>query len=185
MFHLGGVGQGARRPCYSRQNRPSAPWWRGSSLVVENEDMFWDLEGSIDDLQNLFQRRLTAFHATLRLLTKQTQSIGTMANDHGIEALDCNAVMLLCMGEKVREKPYALDVLHSDDFKIRGNYDPNLCGSTTTKPVKPSPVWIANFADFQVVTIFGVNGTPDNPRQKFLDTLRNNNDGCRQIYPID
>jgi CRISPR-associated protein Cmr6 len=189
MFHLGGVGQGARRPCYSRQNRPSAPWWRGSSLVVENEDMFWDLEGSIDDLQNLFQRRLTAFYGALRLLTtntqQQTRSIGTVANDHWAEALDSNAVMLLCMGQEVHKKPYALDVLHSDDFKIRGNYDSNLCGSTTTKPVKPSPVWIANFVDFQVVTIFGVNGTHDNPRQKFLDTLRKNNDGCRQIHPID
>lgn len=28
MFHLGGIGQGARRPCYSRQNRPYPPWWR-------------------------------------------------------------------------------------------------------------------------------------------------------------
>jgi CRISPR-associated protein Cmr6 len=181
MFHLGGVGQGARRPCYSRQNRQSAPWWRGSTLVVENEDedTFWALQGSIDDLQNLFQRRLTAFYRALRLLItntqQQTQSIGTVANDRWVEALDSNAVMLLCMGKEVHDKPYALAVLHSDDFKIRGNYDSNLCGSTTTQPVKPSPVWIANFVD----------GTPDNPRQKFLNTLRKNNDRYRQIHPIN
>jgi CRISPR-associated protein Cmr6 len=63
------------------------------------------------------------------------------------------------------------------------DYDPNLCGSTTSKPVKPSPVWIANFGDFQVVTIFGIDRSPNNPRGKFLNNLQQTSNGSsyRQI----
>ncbi|HIK34781.1 MAG TPA: type III-B CRISPR module RAMP protein Cmr6, partial [Thermosynechococcus sp. M98_K2018_005] len=31
-FHLGGIGQGARRPCYSRKNCEQPPLWRGSDF---------------------------------------------------------------------------------------------------------------------------------------------------------
>jgi len=41
-FHLGGVGQGARRPLYSRNNRKDGkpPWWRGSTLVPTYSNSF-------------------------------------------------------------------------------------------------------------------------------------------------
>jgi CRISPR-associated protein Cmr6 len=191
MFHLGGIGQGARRPCYSRQNRQYAPWWRGSDLIADSDDDFWDLPKSIDDAQVLFQARLNDFYRALAALTNttiQARSAGMVAPDQWMEALDTNAVMLLCTGNSKYDKPYALSVLHGEDFKVRRrdqlDYDPNLCGSTTTRPVKPSPVWIANFDYFQVVTIFGVNNSPQNPRQKFLKALQQNKASYRQIYPI-
>jgi CRISPR-associated protein Cmr6 len=191
LFHLGGIGQGARRPCYSRATRDRAPWWRGSDLIADSDGDFWDLPKSIDDAQVLFQARLNDFYRALAALTSttiQARSAGTVASDQWVEALDTNAVMLLCTGNSKYDKPYALSVLHGEDFKVRRrdqlDYDPNLCGSTTTKPVKPSPVWIANFDYFQVVTIFGVNNSPQNPRQKFLKALQQNKASYRQIYPI-
>ena len=53
MFHLGGVGQGARRPCYSRQGRyPKAntPKWRGSTLLMpKSNDNFWKLPETVTE----------------------------------------------------------------------------------------------------------------------------------------
>ncbi len=193
MFHLGGIGQGARRPCYSRASRQYAPWWRGSDLIADNKDKFWQLPDSIDDLSKLFQDRIKSFYQALEMLTKmkeQPRSLGTVSVDQWTEALDSNAVMLICAGAGKYDKPYALSVLHSDNLKvqIRGrlDYDPNLCGSTTSRLVKPSPVWIANFGDFQVVTIFGVANKTDNPRYRFLEALQKDNNGSNysQIHPI-
>jgi CRISPR-associated protein Cmr6 len=193
MFHLGGIGQGARRPCYSRASRDYAPWWRGSDLIAASKDEFWQLPDSIDNLLKLFQDRIQSFYQALETLTKmkgQPRSPGTVSVDQWTEALDSKAVMLICAGAEKYDKPYALSVLHNDNLKvqIRGrlDYDPNLCGSTTSRPVKPSPVWIANFGDFQVVTIFGVTNKTDNPRYKFLEALQKDNNGSNysQIYPI-
>jgi CRISPR-associated protein Cmr6 len=191
MFHLGGIGQGARRPCYSRSSRQYAPWWRGSDLIANSKDEFWQLPDSIDDLQKLFQARLKDFHQALAVLSStQTaaRSAGSVSLDRWVEALDTNAVMLLSKGQDKYAKPYALSVLHDEGLKVKNyrgelEYDPNLCGSTTSKPVKPSPVWIANFGDFQVVTIFGVDHSPNNPRSKFLQNLQQTNNGSsyRQI----
>lgn len=185
MFHLGGIGQGARRPRYSRASRQYAPWWRGADLITVSEDEFWQLPESIDDLQQLFQTRLKDFYKALELLTNTkttARSVGAVSVSTWVEAVDTNAVMLLCKGRDKYDKPYALSVLHDEGFKVKIRdkleYDPNLCGSTTSKPVKPSPVWIANFGDFQVVTIFGVDNNPDNPRGKFLRAIQQTKNGC-------
>ncbi len=192
MFHLGGIGQGARRPCYSRASRQYAPWWRGSDLIANSQDLFWDLPESIEDLQKLFQSRLKDFYQALELLANTkilARSNGSIETLQLVEAVDNNAAILLCMGKDRYDKPYALAVLHDDDLKVQNrgklDYDPDLCGSTNTKPVQPSPVWIANFGDFQVVTIFGIDNDPRNPRNKFLKTLQQSTNGStyRQIHP--
>jgi CRISPR-associated protein Cmr6 len=189
MFHLGGVGQGARRPHYERTNR-GAPRWRGSDLFPERKDEFWQLPELIDDLQVLFRNRLKDFYQALAALTNTqivARSAGLVSIDTWVEALDTSAVMLLCKGQGGPDKPYALSVLHNEDLKVQNrgklDYDPNLCGSTTTRPVKPSPIWIANFSYFQVVTIFGVDDIPNNPRGKFLKNLQQTSNGSsyRQI----
>ncbi|MFS8798100.1 RAMP superfamily CRISPR-associated protein, partial [Synechococcus sp. R60.3] len=71
LFHLGGIGQGARRPCYSRQDRGRAPWWRGSTLIPNSEDSFWNLPESVEEFQKLFQKRLRGFFEALQVLTGQ------------------------------------------------------------------------------------------------------------------
>lgn len=214
MFHLGGVGQGARRPCYERKNR-GAPRWRGSDLFCKSEDPFWVLPESIDDLQNLFQFRIQCFYKALGAVADkelQVRSAGAVSSQQWVEAIDTSAVIFLCTGEDVYCKPYALSVMHSDSLKKevvieektnshsrkdssslpRPNkpttitkliYDPDLCGRTTKDDLKPSPVWISSFGDFQVVTIFGVNEDPDNPRTRFLQTFQKieNNPNYRQI----
>lgn len=64
-FHLGGVGQGSRRPCYSRKTRERAPWYRGSTLFVESKQSFWRLPDSPQEFEQLFRRRLLEFYAAL------------------------------------------------------------------------------------------------------------------------
>lgn len=193
MFHLGGIGQGARRPCYSRQNRQAAPWRRGSTLIPESEDTFWKLPQTVQDFQKLFQQRLQDFYVALAELTqlninyRQLREVGISNTQEWSESVDKNCQIIVCNGEENFEKVYALAILHSDDLKIKNkqeklDYNPNLCGKVFGK-AKPSPVWIADLEDYQVVTIFGANC---DPRKKYVAELksRTNHQSFTRIFPF-
>lgn len=192
MFRLGGLGQGARRPCYSRKNRERAPWWRGSTLIPDTEDTFWKLPGNVQEFQDLFRRRLQAFYESLGRIAErpinshQPEAIGRVSTDRWTEAVDGNCRIVVCSGEEDFGKPYALAVLHRDDFKVanrRGqtDYDGNLCGQVQGG-VKPSPVWITNLHKYQVVTVFGAT---QDPRKKYIDELKRKARGSyAQIFPF-
>jgi CRISPR-associated protein Cmr6 len=184
MFHLGGIGQGARRPCYSRKNRDRAPWYRGSTLTPESDEAFWELPDTVAEFRQLFQQRLHDFYTTLWNLAKPVnselkidyrspKSAGDVSQDKWVEAVDKNCKIVVCAGDEDFGKPYALAVLHSQDFKVqdrrgREDYDGNLCGTVGNK-VKPSPVWIADLGNYQVVTVFGAT---QNPRKRYLEELK-------------
>ena len=193
MFHLGGIGQGARRPCYSRRTRDRAPWWRGSSLYPETESDFWDLPDSVAEFRTLFRRRLQAFYTALTALTEQPvnphapRTAGQASKKDWVEAVDTNCRIVVCGGDTRYSKPYALSVLHSDELKFNGNYDGALCGTVLGAKVKPSPVWIADLGDYQVVTIFGVTSDPQNPRQSFFKDLKSQtaSENYAQIWPLN
>lgn len=195
MFHLGGVGQGARRPCYSRKTRDRAPWWRGSTLIPETQDHFWELPESVPELQQLFRQRLRSFYAALQQISEVDRpgnaesplTLGQASRDRWAEAVDSNCRIVVCAGPEVFEKPFALAVLHSQELKVRDrngqlDYDPNLCG-TTNRTVKPSPVWIANLGDYQVVTVFGAT---QDPRKRYLRELQQQatRSNFAQIWPL-
>ncbi|MDH6060187.1 hypothetical protein NWP17_07010 [Chrysosporum bergii ANA360D] len=74
---------------------------------------------------------------------------------------------------------YGLAILHSQELKFRGNYDGDLCGKVV-REVKPSPVWIADLDDYQVVTVFGAN---ENPRKKYLQNLQTLGESI-QLFPL-
>lgn len=181
MFHLGGIGQGARRPCYSRKSRQYAPWWRGSTLIPQSDESFWDLPETAKEFHQVFQQRLRDFYTALQVLDsncnyRSLKTCGVVSHDKWTEAIDTNCRIVVCAGEADFGKPYALAVLHRGDFKIRENYDGNLCGKVG-REVKPSPVWIADLDDYQVVTVFGASA---DPRKKYLETLSN----PIQIFPL-
>ncbi|WP_242020612.1 RAMP superfamily CRISPR-associated protein [Microcoleus sp. FACHB-1515] len=179
MFHLGGVGQGARRPCYSRSTRKHAPWWRGSTLIAESDDAFWKIPESIAEFKTLFQTRLRAFyHALNQLSGKAIDPARPRTVAQPVEAIDSTARIVVCSGKEDFDKPYALAVLHHQDFKVRGKYDPDLCGGTTPT-VKPSPVWIADLGDYQVVTVFKAN---DNPRKNYLTRVQRST--SHRLWPL-
>ncbi|MFS8841184.1 RAMP superfamily CRISPR-associated protein [Synechococcus sp. W55.2] len=181
MFHLGGVGQGARRPCYSRQDRDRPPWWRGSTLIPNLEDSFWNLPESVEEFQKLFQKRLRGFFEALQVLTGQAidprnpRSFGQVSREKWPEAVDAHCRIVVCSGPEEFNKPYALAVLHKVGKIAPGKYDKFLCGDTGT----PSPVWIADLDDYQVVTVFGATA---NPRKRYLENLRSG--GFAQIWPF-
>lgn len=193
MFHLGGIGQGARRPRYSRKNRERAPWWRGSTLIPDSEEDSWKLPATLQEFQAVFRQRLNAFYNSLgriaerALNPKQPLAVGRVSRDRWTEAVDANCRIIVCTGEEDFGKPYALALLHSRDFKVQnkqGNldYDGNLCGQVQGG-VKPSPVWIADLDNYQVVTIFGAT---QDPRSRYLQELqrRTSNQKYSQIFPF-
>ncbi|MEA5594744.1 RAMP superfamily CRISPR-associated protein [Rivularia sp. UHCC 0363] len=187
MFHLGGVGQGARRPCYSRQGRnPEAkpPKWRGSTLIPKSKDDFWQIPSEVKEFKQLFRKRLQAFYTALQELTGNTINHEKPRDVDLKEAVDRNCQIIVCTGKKDFNKPYALTVLHSQEFKINRNnqtvYDEILCG----KSEKPSPVIIADLGDYQVVTVFGAN---QNKRQQYIEKLSSgtSQEQYAQIFPFE
>ncbi|MFT0751457.1 RAMP superfamily CRISPR-associated protein [Synechococcus sp. RC10B2] len=186
MFHLGGVGQGARRPCYSRQDRDRPPWWRGSTLIPKSESPFWELPGSVVEFQKLFQKRLGSFFEALKTLTQQAinpnspQSFGRVDRDKWPEAVDANCKIVVCSGRKDFHKPYALATLHRLGRRGEGQYDRFLCGGVQGGAL-PSPVWIADLGDYQVVTVFGATA---DPRKKYLEELKKDADDFQVIWPL-
>ncbi|MEH2371814.1 type III-B CRISPR module RAMP protein Cmr6 [Nostoc sp.] len=181
MFNLGGIGQGARRPCYSRQNSQYAPWWRGSTIIPDSIDSFWRLPKTPKEFQQLFRQKLEAFYQALQALGAnfnylQLKNCGTARNNQWTEAIDANCRIIICSAKEDFDKPYALVVLHSQDLKFNGNYDGNLCGKVG-REVKPSPIWIADLQEYQVVTVFGAKV---DPRKKYLEIL----DNSIQIFPL-
>ena len=192
MFHLGGIGQGARRPCYSRQTREYAPWWRGSTLFPDSDDQFWTLADSVRDFQKQFRENLQLFYDELRVLSEQSlneQSLlvaGQVRRDAWVEAVDANCQVIVCAGKEDYGKPYALALLHSNEFKVQSrgqtDYDGNLCGKVRGNPL-PSPVWISDLGDYQVVTVFGAT---QDPRKKYLQGLEasTSSENYSQIFPF-
>ena len=192
MFRLGGIGQGARRPCYSRKNSDrGAPWYRGSTLSPDSKDSFWRLPETLEEFQKLFRQHLQQFYQALSQLIGSSinphslKTIGQVERDRWIEAIDANCRIVVCAGDEDFGKPYALAVLHSKDLKTkdrngREDYDGNLCGQVTGG-AKASPVWIADLDDYQVVTVFGAT---QNPRLQYLQALRKDADGYAQIWPL-
>jgi CRISPR-associated protein Cmr6 len=193
MFHLGGLGQGARRPCYSRKSRSYAPWWRGSTLIPETETEFWSLPDTAKEFQKIFQSRLQGFYTALGQLSERSLNpktplaVGQVTRDRWVEAVDQNCCIMVCAGKENFGKPYALAVLHSEALKVKNHqgvadYDPTLCGKVRNG-VAPSPVWVVDCGDYQVVTVFGAT---QNPRKQFLSDLRE--DGAVntvfQVFPF-
>ena len=192
MFNLGGVGQGARRPCYSRKSRERAPWWRGSTVIIETENQFWDLPEETKSFALLVIKRLRAFYQELAIVTdikfdlNNFRELGQVTSTQWQEAIDKNCRILIVAGEEKFGKPYALAQLHHEQLKKHNHrgeldYDGDLCGMTQGNRVKPSPVWIADIGDYQIVTIFGATA---DPRKEYIKQLKKNSEQCFQVFPL-
>ncbi|MGQ4648925.1 type III-B CRISPR module RAMP protein Cmr6 [Lyngbya aestuarii] len=188
MFHLGGIGQGARRPCYSRQ---SAPWYRGSSLTPNRNDIFWQLPSTLEEFKAIFQQRLEDLYKALASITTKKinyrspklDPVEPVSSHQWAEAVDNTFQIVVVCGNNSDTKSYALDILHEYFHHLEtSNYTfaKSLCGGkdkdnytinnqTFTRGTTPSPVWVADFERYQVVTVFGAT---HNPRQEYLNRLR-------------
>jgi CRISPR-associated protein Cmr6 len=201
MFHLGGVGQGARRPCYSRKSRNQAPWFRGSTLTPDpdGEDEFWNLPNSLKQFQHLFRQHLAEFYQAFNELfytainpyNPQITNVTDVTSNHWIDAVDANCKIVVCKGREDKGKVYALAVLHNSELKLDGDYDKNLCGGIN--PAQPSPVWLKDIdygedIAYQVVTVFGLNQDAQdsqNPRNRYLTQLQQAGEKSYfQIFPF-
>jgi CRISPR-associated protein Cmr6 len=179
MFHLGGVGQGARRPLYDRRlrNNPKPPYYRGSKLRVTN-NVFEKIPATCEEFKSRFQSELASFYEQLAILTSQQINSTSPINSQTDEAIDRNCKIFVCQGEEEFNKTYALAILHSEET-TGTRYDRELCGGQSL----PSPIWIAGLDNYQIVTIFGAN---NHKRQQFINKLKQDTDRdkCLQIFPI-
>ncbi|NJM00637.1 MAG: type III-B CRISPR module RAMP protein Cmr6 [Synechococcaceae cyanobacterium SM2_3_2] len=192
LFHLGGIGQGARRPCYSRnrgREEDRAPWWRGSTLISQSESSLWGLPQTIPEFGNIFRRHLQSFHSALaELATPRPVGLANpliveqATRESWVDAVDANCRIVICGGNETFGKPFALSVLHDEMFKRNGTYDGYLCGQVQGNRVRPSPVWVCDLDGYQVVTVFGASS---DPRRAFLQELRQRADGeFLSIWPM-
>ncbi|MCM1982966.1 RAMP superfamily CRISPR-associated protein [Lyngbya confervoides] len=190
MFHLGGVGQGARRPCYSRRNSPNPnPPWRGSTLKAINPPADWKKYSNISEFQKLFQQKIQLFYVGLGKLANMKLRPQPPSKESNLwhQVINSNSRVIVCSGSEIQNKPYALGILHQDFAGSNGQsqkYHPQLCGTTHTNPVLPSPVWIAAPSeDFQVVTVFEAHTSP---RKDYIKRLRKDTapEECLKIWPL-
>jgi len=233
MFHLGGVGQGARRPCYSRRNRDRAPWWRGSTLVPTYSNSFEKPQDFARDFRQHLERFYNALGEVSLTQLISLRSVVEPTENLWVEAADTNcqiwlvpssssntsgtSTIYLARGPRPGQpspsrsidgkKSHALQILHKlvhpnlDEYQKKKNSQndeeraealkaltraKNLCGHTDRDRIQgrergaiPSPVWIANLGQYEVVTVFGATAEP---RKRFVDVLRR--EGAIQVFPL-
>jgi CRISPR-associated protein Cmr6 len=202
MFHLGGVGQGARRSLYYRSTSPKI---RGSRLIPESSDVFWELPETVQEFKTLFQSRIQAFYQRLETLPdvptinlKDLQNFNHATSHTWTEAIDRNCRILVVAGDAETSKPYALSLLHEQFHQLESENKfreaKSLCGGAKKDKILvngqqierkaiPSPVWIADLEDHQVVTVFGAT---QDPRKRYVNELRQRTDrqNYAQIFPF-
>ncbi len=179
MFHLGGVGQGARRPCYDRRNRPRPPYWRGATLIPDHPSEMWQRPRNVTELKNSFRNNLRTFYkATLYLKGMQgNPRIPNLRSTDCAEVADENCRIVAVSGPVQNAKPFALWKLHEQANLGNGQYDPELCGSMGGPP---SPIWIAKVDRLQVVTIFDIT---NGKRFDYFETLTSQPD-AQILFPL-
>ncbi|MBR8829381.1 MAG: type III-B CRISPR module RAMP protein Cmr6 [Gomphosphaeria aponina SAG 52.96 = DSM 107014] len=197
MFNLGGIGQGARRPCYKRT---SPPWYRGAIFSISSQDNLWKVPETATECEKLFRKNLEQFYQVLKELTQvqvnyhAPRKVGETHDHQWVEAIDANCKIVLVSGRN-HKKPFALELLHKEFHNLENNKKyaeaKSLCGGVKNdnitidnrqiqRKVTPSPIWIADSEDYQIVTVFGAN---KNPRKKYLEELENKGK-YSQLWPF-
>lgn len=167
MFHLAGVGQGARRPLYARQSNPRV---RGSSLTASSG--FSSTPNNFQGWHHRLRVELKGFYDALIAIAGQFtyQNLSPYRarfNVKGDEYFRSDCKVLLCAGAKKHpSKCFALDVLHQMARYGDGKYDSELCGDSNSNPL---PIIIKDLGDYQVVTVYGCS---NQKRRDFLRELQ-------------
>lgn len=136
MFHLGGIGQGARRPKYERNGNPPV---RGSDLIVpssrldqilpKSDVQLWTLPSDLELFKERFHEQLKIFYDELCKFSgapvqyQKPLSLTPINAENWVEALDGHCVVLAVqkLSKEIPHKPFALDLLHEI---FHDNYDP-------------------------------------------------------------
>ncbi len=106
-FHLGGVGQGARRPLYSRNNRRNGrpPWWRGSTIVPTYSNGFKKPQNFPAD----FAQHLQTFYEALEKVSLTDllplRSLVQPSDSNWAEAADAHCQIWLVPNSSAPSKP--------------------------------------------------------------------------------
>ncbi|MFP4337185.1 MAG: RAMP superfamily CRISPR-associated protein [Halothece sp.] len=202
IFNLGGVGQGARRPLYSRKSFPKE---RGSALYLEIPDSFWQAPTSLQEFRDLFQKRLRDFYTALAELVpddkvtfKKLKSVTKVSMHEWADAVDYNCRILVVYKDTKSSKVHSLNLLHQQFHKLEDEKKyseaKSLCGGASKdnifvngkakkRKAVPSPIWIVDLEYYQVVTVFGAT---ENPRKEYIAELRRQTDSANfaQIFPL-
>ncbi|WP_013334952.1 type III-B CRISPR module RAMP protein Cmr6 [Gloeothece verrucosa] len=203
MFHLGGVGLGARRPLYERkryndQGNRVPPYWRGTDLKAENQDEFWKIPETIEEFKKRFHARLNDFYNNLSKIQNSyiqfMQKLQPSVNHENYkinsqcplkvekikprswdEALDQNCRVIVCQGISNNSKNFALSLLHSENLNKKYLNSSGKNKYLCGDDGCPSPVLVTHLKNYEVVVIFGAS--------KILEKPKNEGEKAKQINP--
>ncbi len=106
-FHLGGVGQGARRPLYSRNSRRNGrpPWWRGSTIMLTYSNVLEKPQNFPTD----FAQHLQTFYEALEKVSLSAllplRSVVQASESLWSEAADSHCKIWLLPSSSTLSKP--------------------------------------------------------------------------------
>jgi len=106
-FHLGGVGQGARRPLYSRNNRRNGrpPWWRGSTIVPTYSNAFKKPQNFPTDFGQHLQRFYEALEKVSLTVLLPLRSLVQPSDRNWVEAADAHCQIWLVPNSSAPTRP--------------------------------------------------------------------------------
>jgi len=107
LADMGGIGQGARRPNYSRKTREYAPWFRGSTLYIDSEEDFWAIAKDVQGFKQQFQQRLQDFYGILDKISE------TNINTNNLRTVDQVSQNQWIDAEMVKENMMVISVVKS------------------------------------------------------------------------
>jgi CRISPR-associated protein Cmr6 len=202
-FHLGGVGQGARRELY---RRPTTPRLRGSQLTLIEPDDFFKTPRNISSFKTTFHKRLHSFYENLEVLLS-LENLRPLKrykpSTHSWKEIVDSNCHILAIGDEAEgdHKSFSLEKLHKHFHGLEqkdSSQAKSLCGGTTKdflsingqqekREAVPSPVFVRRFQNYQVITVFGFSrdkNNKDNPRRKYLIDLVQSAECKAKILPL-
>ncbi|UAJ74643.1 hypothetical protein IQE94_17800 (plasmid) [Synechocystis sp. PCC 7339] len=209
MFYLGGIGQGARRPCYNRQGNPKI---RDSSFFVESPDEFSVVPGNANKFAAKMSEKINQLINSINSLKanfnlSEIANTTHLSNHQWLECADSNCqIFIVPNSNKDGNKSYALSQLNQkfhqlDDeissLKKEKKYNEskqiyselkNLCGGVQTDKItingqekerKVIPSPIW-IRSLGRYDVVTVFGATASPRSDYLQSLK----GAIQVFPL-
>lgn len=178
-FHIGGIGQGARRPLHSRNNRP---YKRGCQLTAIDgqKTVKWTASKSVHEFTQQLEDKLRMFYETINYLSNDEidELLDIRDYRHWTEAADRQCSIVVCFKERRGNKPFSLAKLHEIARANGQGYNYELCGGKIDREIRPSPVCIKNTDYYQCIITFSA----DNPTRKgYIDQLKKEATSLQEI----
>lgn len=159
--------------------------------MVNSQEDFWILP-SIQHFKDFFQEKLRDFYSALEVFAASSINTTILRPPSSncckykwddIANVDCRIIVVT--GQDSGRKIFSLNLLHQMFHDLESLDAKSLCGGINPdhyllddgeraeRKTIPSPIWITDLEEYQVVTIFGASHAP---REQYLLSLESNAD---------